>query len=109
MVFDTHREDSIKNTARSNRVCTTGIQFRNMAPGLQIQQWSTANKANLIKFLVAECKTPKVREKPNDKQLYVASEETRLLITNDLLVEVAGMSSNQEEANTRIIWHAAAE
>ena len=80
-----------------------------MAPCHQIQQWSTANKANLIRFHVAELKTPKVSEKLNDKQLYVASEETRLLITNELWVEVAGMSSNQEEADTRIIWHAAAE
>ena len=112
MVFDTHREDSIKNAERSNRVCTTGIQFRNMAPGHQIQQWRTVNKANLIRFLVAEWKTPTLREKLNDKKLYVASEETRLLITNDLLVVVAGLSSNQEEADTRIIWqaaHAAAE
>ena len=39
---------------------TTGIQFRNMAPGHQIQQWSKANKANLIRFVVAEWKTSKV-------------------------------------------------
>ena len=50
------REDSIKNAERSNRGSTTGIQFRNMAPGHRIQQWrkflsSSANKANLIRFL----------------------------------------------------------
>ena len=60
--FDTHREDSIKNAERSNRGTTTGIQFRNMTPGHRIQQWrkflsSSANRANLIRFLVAEWKT----------------------------------------------------
>ena len=77
VVFDTYREDSIKNAERSNRGSTTGIQFRDMMPGHRIQQWrtflsSSANKANLIRFLVAEWKTPKLREKLNDKQLYVS-------------------------------------
>ena len=46
-------------------------------------------------------------EKMTDKQLYVASEETCLYITNDQWAEVAGLQSNQEEAATRIISHAA--
>ena len=83
-----------------------------MAPGHRIQQWrkflsSSANKANLIRFLVAEWKTPKLSEKLNDKQLYVASEETCLHITNDQWAEVAELQSNQEEADTRILLHAA--
>ena len=111
-VFDAYREDSVKNADRSNRVSTTGIQFRNMAPGHRIQQWrtflsSSANKTTLIRFLVAEWKTPKLREKLNDKQLYVTSEETCLHITNDQWTEVAELQSNQEEADTRIILHAA--
>ena len=54
-----------------------------------------------------EWKTPKLKEKLNDKQIYVASEETCLHITNDQWAEVAGMRSNQEEADTRILLHAA--
>ncbi|KAJ8413153.1 hypothetical protein AAFF_G00091490 [Aldrovandia affinis] len=74
VVFDVYQEDSIKNAERVNRRCTTGIQFRNIAPGHRIQQWrkflsSSANKANLIRFLVAEWKTPKLRDRLNDKQL----------------------------------------
>ena len=61
----------------------------------------------LLRFLVAEWKTPNLWEKLNDKQLYVASEETCLHITNEQWAEVAGLSSNQEEADTRIILHAA--
>ena len=67
----------------------------------------SANKANLIRFLVAEWKIPKMREKMNDKQLYVASEETCLHITNDRWADVACLQANQEEVDTRIISHAA--
>ncbi|KAJ8405151.1 hypothetical protein AAFF_G00321420 [Aldrovandia affinis] len=78
----------------------------------QVQQWrkfisSSANKANLIRFLVAEWKTPKLRDKVNEKQLYVASEESCLHITKDQWAEVAGLQSNQEEADTRMILYAA--
>ena len=112
VVFDVYREDSIKNAERENRGCTTGTQFRNIAPGHQIQQWRkflscSANKTSLIRFLVAEWKTAKLRDKLNDKQLYVASEEACLHITKDHWSEVAGLHSNQEEADTRIILHAA--
>ena len=51
----------------------------------------SANKANIIRLL----------------QLYVAREETCLHITNDQWAEVAGLQSNQEEADTRIIVHVA--
>ena len=83
-----------------------------MAPGHRILQWGTflsssANKANLIRCMVAEWKTPKLRGKLNDKQLYVASEETCLHITNDQWAEVEELQSIQEEADTRIIFHAA--
>ncbi|KAJ8398217.1 hypothetical protein AAFF_G00430610 [Aldrovandia affinis] len=98
VVFDVYQEDSIKNAERANRGCTTGIQFRNIAP---------ANKANLIRFLVAEWKTPKLRDRLNDKQLYVASEESCLHITKDQWAEVASLQSNQEEADTRMILNAA--
>ena len=56
---------------------------------------------------MAEWKTPKLRKKLNDKQIYIASEETCLHINTDQWAEVAGMQSSQEEADTRIILHAA--
>ena len=55
---------------------------------------------------MAEWKTPKLREKLNDKQLCDASEETCLHITNDQWTEDAELQSNQEEADTRILLHA---
>ena len=62
----------------------------------------------LSSFLVVEWKT----RKPRDKQLYVTSEVTCLHISKDQLAEVAGLQTNLEEADTRIIMqsaHAAAD
>ena len=78
--------------------------------GARSQQWrtflgSSANRASIIRFRVAEWKTPKLRENLNDQQLYVASDQTCLHFTNDRWAEVAGLQSNQEEAGTRM--HAA--
>ncbi len=56
---------------------------------------------------MAKWKTPKPRDKLNGKQLYVASEEFCLHISNDQWVNVTGLQSNLEEADTRIILHAA--
>ena len=56
---------------------------------------------------MAEWKTSLLREKLNDKQLYVASEETCLHISKDQLAEVECLQPNQEEADTRTILHAA--
>lgn len=85
MVFDVYRKDSIKNAGKANTESTTGIQFRNIIPGHWVQQLrkflsSLVNKANLKRFLVAEWKTPKLKDKLNDKQPYVASEECCLYI-----------------------------
>ena len=49
----------------------------------------------------------KLREKLNDKPLYIASEEICLRITNDQWAEVACLQSHQEEADTGNILHAA--
>ncbi|KAJ8358200.1 hypothetical protein AAFF_G00026150 [Aldrovandia affinis] len=86
--------------------------WTNPFPPDPMKQWrkflsSSANKANLIRFLVAEWKTPKLRDRLNDKQLYVASEESCLHITKDQWAEVASLQSNQEEADTRMILNAA--
>ncbi|KAJ8416846.1 hypothetical protein AAFF_G00327240 [Aldrovandia affinis] len=64
------------------------IQFRNIAPGHNIQQWrkflcSPSNKASLIGFLVEEWKGPKQREKLKDKALYVTCEQLCFKITKE--------------------------
>ena len=103
MAFATYREDSIKNAGISSRNI-----FQIMVPCHQIQQWrtflsSSANKANLIWFLVVEWKTRRREIRSN----YVTSEKICLHISKDPLAEVAGLQLNSEEADTRIILHAA--
>lgn len=66
--FDVYKETSIKDAERVNRNAGTGIHFKNIQPGHNIQQWrkllgSSSNKASLIKFLVEEWKAPQHREK----------------------------------------------
>lgn len=74
VVFDVYLETSIKDAERCNRGSSSAIQFKNIAPGHNIQQWrkylcSSRNKTSLIKFLVEEWKLPKHREKLHDKTL----------------------------------------
>ena len=75
-----------------------------MAPGHRIQKWrkflsSSANKANFIRFLVVEWKTPKLRNKLNDKKLYVASEESCLCITKNQWADTT--STTTEDINKK--------
>ena len=82
--------------------------FQIMVPCHRIQQWrkflsSSANKANLIRFLVVEWKTCRRETRSN----YVTSEKICLHVSKDQLAEVGGLQSNLEEADTRIILHAA--
>ena len=55
-------------------------QFRNIAPGHNIQQWkkllySLSNKASLVKFLVDEWKESRLSEELQDKELYATCEQ----------------------------------
>ena len=111
VVFDVYRDTSIKNAERSNRGADMAIQFRNIAPGHNIQQWrkllcSSSNKANLIKFLVEEWKLPKYREKLNNKLLLVTCEEVCYQISKEHCEEVSELKSTQEEADTCMLLHA---
>lgn len=57
MIFDVHRDTSIKDAERFKRGFGISIQFRNISLGYNIQHWrmllcSSTNKAILIKFLL---------------------------------------------------------
>ena len=101
---------AIKDAERTNRGADSGIQFRNIAPGHNIQQWrkllcSSANKASLIKFLVDEWNGPKYREKLENKTLYTTCEEVCFKVGKDQWEEVIELRSCQEEADTRMLLH----
>ncbi len=76
VIFGVYKETSIKDAERAIRSAETGIHFRNIQTGHNIQQWrkllcSSSNKTSLIKFPVDEWKGPQYREKLNEKVLYV--------------------------------------
>ncbi|KAG0697409.1 hypothetical protein GWK47_003028 [Chionoecetes opilio] len=87
VVFDVYKETSIKDAERANRSAGTGIHFKNIQPGHNIQQWrkllgSSSNKASLIKFLLC------------------------FKITKEQWEEAPELKSSQEEADTRLLLHA---
>lgn len=111
VVFDVYKETSIKDAERANRSASTGVHFKNIQPGHNIQQWrkllgSSSNKASLIKFLVEEWKAPQHKEKLSDKELYVTCEQLCFKITKEQWEEAAELRSSQEEADTRLLLHA---
>ncbi|KAG0716309.1 hypothetical protein GWK47_009996 [Chionoecetes opilio] len=111
VVFDVYKETSIKDAERANRSAGTGIHFKNIQPGHNIQQWrkllgSSSNKASLIKFLVEEWKKPQHREKLEGKELYVTCEQLCFKITKEQWEEAPELKSSQEEADTRLLLHA---
>lgn len=67
----------------------TGVAAQDCSSGTLHQVTFSTNKANFVKFLVAEWKSTKLREKLKDKQLFVASEENCLLINKAKWEEVA--------------------
>ena len=67
VVFDVYREESIKNAERDHRATDLGTQFKNIAPGHNVQQWkkflaNPSNKKSLVHFLLKEWKQAKFRE-----------------------------------------------
>ena len=67
VVFDVYREVSIKNVERLKRVSTSdGVQYKNILPAYTVKSWNkllsvTANKPEIVKFLVLQWKTEAFR------------------------------------------------
>ena len=112
VVFDVYREVSIKNVEGYNRCSTSGIQCKNMVEGHIVQQWrkvlnSADNKTQLICFLTNTSKQPTYRNKLQGKEMFVTCEEKCFRITTSGVTEVQSLESTQEEADTRLLLHAA--
>ena len=69
VVLDVYREVSIKNVERSKRVSTSdGVQYKNILPAYAVKSCDkllsvTANKTEIVKFLVSQWKTEAFRSK----------------------------------------------
>ncbi|KAG0728776.1 hypothetical protein GWK47_031807 [Chionoecetes opilio] len=112
VVFDVYKETSIKDAERANRSAGTGIHFKNIQPGHNIQRGrekfigSSSNKASLIKFLVEEWKKPQHRRSSRARSCmsHVSSSASRSPKSSG--EEVPELKSSQEEADTRLLLHA---
>ena len=68
VVFDTYRENSIKNSERSLRGGEAGHQLQSITGTHIVRQWrrfmsTVNNKTSLITFLVCDWRKPEYREK----------------------------------------------
>ena len=111
VVFDVYQETSIKDAERCNRGSRTSLQYKNIAPGHNVQQWrkflgSSCNKISLIKFLVSEWRHLKYQQKIGDKSLFVTCEDACYKLTADSWEEAAELRCSHEEADTRLLLHA---
>lgn len=111
VVFDVYRQLSIKGAERAIRGSETGIRFTNIVPGHKILQWRrllscNASKTKLISFIVSQWKKPNMREKLGGKVMYVTCDDLCFRLTRDDVIEEDDLKTSQEEADTRVIFHA---
>jgi len=112
VVFDTYKENSIKNSERLLRGEETGHHLQSIASTQIVRQWRNflsraSNKTSVIAFMVSEWKGTQHRGKLGEKTLYATTGEECFKITSDGCIQVASLQCNQEEADTRLLLHAA--
>ena len=76
-MFDVYKDVSIKNTERAKRQTgSDGIAYQNILPGFQVKNWSkilsvSANKDEIVRFLVGQGKERHFWDRLNDKTFFV--------------------------------------
>lgn len=112
IVFDVYREVSIKNVERLKRVSASdGVQYKNILPAFTVKSWSkllsvTANKPEIIKFLVSQWTTEAFRGRLGNRIMYVTNEDKCWRLDASRCEIVPELECNHEEADTRMILHA---
>ena len=107
-----YRLNSIKNVERVHRGETSIAVHKNLYARQRVQQWkrflsSSSNKTSLIKFFAEQWKQPEYRKMLTDKVLIVTWDTMSFKLTEDKYEQVPELFSNQEEADTRLLLHAA--
>ena len=97
---------------REKRGAEFGNEFRNIQSEHKVQQWrkfllNPKNKKAFIEFVVKEWRRDKHRTKLTGKVLFVTCESDCYEITSQAADIVDELNSTQEEADTRLILHAA--
>lgn len=112
VVFDTYRNISIKNTERTMRGEVAGVQLSHISATQLVKQWrmflsEVKNKTSLIKFISQEWRGEECMGRLKEKILFVTGESKGWKITEEGSENVAELTSNHEEADTRLLLHAA--
>ena len=110
VVFDDYRDASIKNVERSRR-SSGNLLFQSILPTTAIKQWglflsSGKNKNALVKFICSEWKKVDYLEKIASKNLFVTDGESVFNLSENSCSLVEELTSNHEEADTRMVLHA---
>ena len=111
LVFDVYNEISIKSAEREQRGEGESVTCKNLTAGQKIKQFNNflqngQNKNSLIKFFNDYWSKPSSRHKLADKELYIACGAKCYKVTANSVQEVVELSSEQEEADTRLLLHA---
>ena len=111
VVFDVHREGSIKDAERVNRGSGSGVKFRSLAARHKIKQWRSflseaQNKTMLIEFIAEEWKANESKTMIGKKALFVTCGQKCWCIGKMGVSLVDDLRSSQQEADTQILLHA---
>ena len=111
VVFDVYNTLSIKNAERNRRGSEESIKVKNITGGQTIHQWRkflccAENKTSLVEYLVKEWRSPSLRNKLIDKELYVTCKAECYHITGESSETAHDLHCSQEEADTRVLLHA---
>lgn len=112
VVFDTYKENSIKNSERSLRGEETGHHLMSITDTQLVRHWrrflaQVSNKTNLISFLVKGWSKSKYRELLKQKTLFATVGDKCFKITAQGNELFPTLQCQQEEADGRLLLHAA--
>lgn len=112
IVFDTYRENSIKDSERLARGEDLGMELKNITSSQVVRQWRKflshiGNKSSLIMFLVQEWKKSEYRKRLHGKVLFATCQDCCYQITADSIQEVVALKTAHEEADSRLFLHVA--
>ena len=111
-MFDVYREVSIKNVERLKRVSTfDGVHYKNILSAYTVKSWNkllsiTANKPEIVKFLVPQWKTEAFRGRLGNRTMYVTTEDQCWRLDAAACEPVPELQCNHDEADTRMVLHA---
>ena len=111
VIFDVYRKLSIKNIERvEKRGSLSAPKYKDILPNHRIQQWElflkgSENKSSLIRFLALQWKQREYRDQLYEKEMFVAYDEECWRLTRNGIDKINELSTNQEEADTRMFLH----